>query len=226
MGTIDSISSKEVAERFGKVHRNVIRDIKKLINHDGSSSSLFTESTYVTEQNKTLMCFDMSFGGFSLLTDTQGYCRGRNASVKSEIINEFGEPCVVLSDSRERSEDLFHDMLAKATNGVNIIRQYRIAGYRVDFYMPDFCLFIEYDEEHHLSRTNKRMDDARWAAIREHVRYHFDDGIALIRVDKGDELAGIGAIIGFMAYSTLDATGATGIYDRYIEKKKQKRSPF
>lgn len=218
-----SINSKEIADRFGLIHRNVLRSIRKIIQKDYNASSFFTESEYVSSQNKTLPSFDMDFSGFSYLTDSFGYSRGASAVVKAEIMREFGESCVVVSSVRTRGEDCFSDMLKRATIGVDIVRQYAIAGYRVDFYLPEFGLFIEYDEEQHFSQRHRDADDNRWAAIRGYIKEHFDDEISLIRVDAGSEFEGIGAIIGFMAYTSHNGTGATGIYDRYIAMKDKRK---
>ena len=218
-----SISSKEIAERFGFVHRDVTRSIRKILKEDYNASSFFTKTEYVSSQNKPLPSFDMNFSGFSYLTDTRSYSRGENAVVKAEIMREFGESCVVVSSVRTRREDCFFDMLKRATIGVDIVRQYAIAGYRVDFYLPEFGLFVEYDEEQHFSKQHRDADDNRWAAIRGYIKDRFDDEIRLIRVDAGSEFEGIGAIIGFMALSTQNGIGATGIYDRYIAMRDKRK---
>ena len=60
-------TSVDVAEKFGKRHANVIRDIRDLINNDSSLSKMFYETTYTTKQNKALPCFYITRDGFSLL---------------------------------------------------------------------------------------------------------------------------------------------------------------
>lgn len=214
----DSISSVEVAERFAKPHRNVLGSIRKLISEDCNSEAFFFESEFTSKQNKKLPCYDMSFSGFSLLTDTWGFSRGDAAPVKAAIIGEFGESCVVLSSVRTRREDCFYDMLTEIFPFTKIFRQYNVAGYRVDFYMPEHFLFIEFDEEQHFSDAAKKKDADRWESIRGFVMDNFDDKIELIRVDVGNELRGIGAIAGYMAMTGLNATHVTGLYDSYKSK--------
>ena len=211
----NSIRSTEIADRFSKTHRHVLRSIGKLIKEDCNAEQFFTESEYTSQQNKKLPCYEMSFSGFSLLTDTWGFSRGDSAPIKAAIISEFGESCVVLSSSRTRREDCFYDMLTEIFPFTKIFRQYHIAGYRADFYMPEHFLFIEFDEEQHFSSSAKKEDADRWAAIRGFIMEKFDDKIELIRVDVGNELRGIGAIAGYMAMTGLDATSVTRLYDSY-----------
>ncbi|MGL5566011.1 MAG: Rha family transcriptional regulator [Plesiomonas sp.] len=214
----NSICSTEVASRFSRTHRHVLRAIKKLIKEDLNASAFFSESEYTSQQNKKLPCYDMTFSGFSLLTDTWGFSRGAAAPVKAAIIGEFGESCVVLSSARTRREDCFYEMLTDIFPFTKILRQYHIAGYRADFYMPEHFLFIEFDEEQHFSDAAKKKDTERWESIRGFIAGNFDDKVELIRVDVGNELRGIGAIAGYMAMTGLNATCVTRLYDSYKSK--------
>ena len=215
---MESICSVDVAERFGKPHRQILDIIKKILCLDCNAKAFFVESEYVTKQNKILKCYEMNFSGFSLLTDTWGFSRGASAPVKAAIIAEFGETCVVLSSSRTRREDCFYGMLTEVFPQTKILRQYHIAGYRVDFYMPEHFLFIEFDEEQHFSESYRQKDRERWAAISSLVSNEFDDKIELIRVDAGNELRGIGAIAGYMALSSHNSVAVTSLYDSYKSK--------
>ena len=72
-------NSLEVAEKFGKRHDLVLRDIDKLIsdsskwwseNKTDSSklrSEMFKETTYKNSRGKIYRCFEMNRDGFSLL---------------------------------------------------------------------------------------------------------------------------------------------------------------
>lgn len=214
----NSICSIELADRFGKPHRHVLRSIKKLIKEDCNARAFFSESEYTSQQNKKLPRYEISFSGFSLLTDTWGFSRGDAAPVKAAIIGEFGESCVVLSSARTRREDCFYDMLTEIFPFTKIFRQYHIAGYRADFYMPEHFLFIEFDEEQHFSDTARIKDEERWLSIRSFVMENFDDKIELIRVDVGNELRGIGAIAGYMALTSQSGVAVTNLYNSYKSK--------
>ena len=64
-------NSKLVAEVFGKEHRNVVRDIKNLIEGGvlkNEQTPMFEETTYINEQNKqSYPMFIMNQDGFTLL---------------------------------------------------------------------------------------------------------------------------------------------------------------
>ena len=60
-------TSVDVADKFGKRHANVIRDIRDLINNDSSLSKMFYETTYTTKQKKALPCVYITRDGCSLL---------------------------------------------------------------------------------------------------------------------------------------------------------------
>lgn len=63
-------SSLDVAEKFGKSHNHVIRDIEDIISKSDCpnlDSEMFVESTYQNSRGKTYKCYLMNRDGFSLL---------------------------------------------------------------------------------------------------------------------------------------------------------------
>lgn len=74
-----------------------------------------------------------------------------------------------------------------------VIRQYPVLNYKIDFYLPFFHIAIEYDEDEHEYRTygdNKRQ---------ERIEQYFDNNnsyINFIRVKEGNENQFIGELIG------------------------------
>lgn len=62
------VISKVVAEHFGKTHRHVLESIRSELKTAGDfGESNFRLSSYVSEQNKVLPCYEMTRDGFSLL---------------------------------------------------------------------------------------------------------------------------------------------------------------
>lgn len=62
------VTSKQVADAFGKIHRHVLDSIRKEIKTAGEfGQANFRLSSYISEQNKTLPCYEMTRDGFSLL---------------------------------------------------------------------------------------------------------------------------------------------------------------
>lgn len=206
------ITTKEIAERFSKTHRDVLRAVKRL-DIDGVSMALFKPYKYTSKQNKRLDAYSMGIDGFCLLTDTWGFSRGESAPVKAEILSEFGHSFVVALSSRSRHEDNFHSMLSDFLCHEYIVREYPIAGRKIDFYIPEYSLAIEYDEEQHFSKSSMEKDKERWEAIQDYARLEFDDPISLIRVDKGHEVKGLARISAWIALNTTNASGMT----KYIE---------
>jgi len=84
----------------------------------------------------------------------------------------------------KRREDTFSDFLTGFVGSeVEIIRQYPVDIYRLDFYLPQYHIGIEYDEIHH---KKQRAEDA--------VRQAFIESILeckIIRVDMENEGAGL-----------------------------------
>ena len=52
------MSSLEIAKLKGKTHRNVLKDIRRILEEVGIGELRF-ESSYLSEQNKSLPCFNL-----------------------------------------------------------------------------------------------------------------------------------------------------------------------
>lgn len=206
------ITTKEICELYGKPHRVMLDKVSELISSDSDgilTKSVFIESYYTTQQNKKIKCYEMGADGFCLLTDSWGFSRGESAMVKARILSDFGEKFVVTGSPRNRFEDDFYAMISGVFHKTKIIRQFPIAGFRADFYFPEYAFFVEYDEEGHFSKSARDNDKEREDAIIKFYKDEFDDGVTIIRVNKGDELAGISSIAGTIALLSPNATGLT-----------------
>jgi len=108
---IPMTDSKMVACVFSKVHRNVIRDIKKIIDSSGDFGLLnFELSTYKSSQNKMLPCYLMTKDGFTLLA--MGYGTEKAIKFKIGYIDQFNEMEKVLGDSISLSKQIDKAMLS------------------------------------------------------------------------------------------------------------------
>ena len=83
------VSSKDVADKFEKKHRNVLIDIRKLDCSDNFREQHYLPSTYTSLQNKELPAFDMTRDGFSFLC--MGFIGKKAAAWKEKYINAFNE---------------------------------------------------------------------------------------------------------------------------------------
>ena len=62
-----AVSSRDVAEQFGKEHRNVIQSIKNLIAENSALTFMFIEDTYTAGTGKKYPMYYMNRDGFALL---------------------------------------------------------------------------------------------------------------------------------------------------------------
>lgn len=85
------VNSKDIADNFGKQHRQVLRDIRSLIEQAGGDlgEHNFVPSSYTSEQNKVLPCYEMDRDGFSLLA--MGFTGKAALQWKLKYIKAFNE---------------------------------------------------------------------------------------------------------------------------------------
>jgi len=82
-----TVSSKEIAEKFNKPHKNVIRDIKNLKCSDEFRKLNFEPSSYTSPQNKKFECYDMTKNGFIFLC--MGFTGNKAAEYKESYIESY-----------------------------------------------------------------------------------------------------------------------------------------
>lgn len=81
------VTSKEVADTFGKIHRDVMRSITNLECSQEFRVRNFAQSSYVSNQNKVLDCFTMTRDGFAFLC--MGFTGSESAKWKEAYISAF-----------------------------------------------------------------------------------------------------------------------------------------
>lgn len=88
---IPAVTSLQIAEAFGKEHRNVLADIRRILeeDNDGFGELNFQRSSYLSEQNKELPMYVMSKDGFVLLV--MGYTGSEAMRLKKAYIARFNE---------------------------------------------------------------------------------------------------------------------------------------
>lgn len=93
-------NSKNVADVFGKEHRNVLKDIKNLECSEEFRALNFELSSYVSEQNKELPCVEITKDGFAFLC--MGYRGKKAAQFKEAYISEFNKMADTLNSISNR----------------------------------------------------------------------------------------------------------------------------
>ena len=84
------VTSKQVADHFGKAHRNVLRDIASVLKDAGDFGALnFELSSYISLQNKRLECYEMTRDGFTLLA--MGFTGANAQQWKIKYIEAFNK---------------------------------------------------------------------------------------------------------------------------------------
>lgn len=88
-----SLTSMEVSQMVGKDHSKLLRDIRKYSEQLGEAkiglSDFFTESTYITEQNKTMPCFLVTKKGCEFIAHKLTGQKGTEFTAR--YINRFHE---------------------------------------------------------------------------------------------------------------------------------------
>lgn len=95
------VSSKEIADHFGKVHRDVMRAVKNLSCSDSFRSENFAHSSYKSLQNKELSCYEMTRDGFCFLV--MGFDGPRASEWKEAYIRAFNAMESAIRDQNENS---------------------------------------------------------------------------------------------------------------------------
>lgn len=109
-------TSLKVAEIFGKLHKNVLRDIQeKILPHVSSDFAQlnFEPSSYVNEQNKHQPMYYITRDGFTMVA--MGYTGAKAMKFKEAYINEFNKMEAMLQKRRPNNEDLIDQAATKIT---------------------------------------------------------------------------------------------------------------
>ena len=81
------VSSLDIAETFGKEHRNVLKDIRELQCSDEFRLLNFEQSNYINEQNHKQPMYYVTRDGFTLLA--MGYTGEKAMKFKEAYIKQF-----------------------------------------------------------------------------------------------------------------------------------------
>ena len=82
-------TSKVICDVFGKVHRNLLRDIDMLRCSDEFKLNNFEESYYVSPQNKKIRCYNLTIDAVLFLCT--GFTGDRAAKKKETLMSLFKE---------------------------------------------------------------------------------------------------------------------------------------
>lgn len=103
--------------------------------------------------------------------------------------------------------DKLKTILFVLDENISFLREFKIKNYRVDLFIPDYGLIIEYDEYHHKAKIES--DKKRESEIKKIIMEDYEIepnsdlciednrllGVNFIRVKQGKEFEGIGEVI-------------------------------
>lgn len=154
------MNSVEIAKEYNKAHKDILRMIRNLIKRNPEIKSSFTKSSYIASNGKKNIMYDISTNGEKILRNKFKY-NIRSARFEYKMLNEI---CDFL--------DGLH---------IKYIKQYPVLSYRIDLFLPDYNLSVEYDEKEH--KYKQEYDRNRENNITDNI------GCKFVRI-KEDETIG------------------------------------
>lgn len=125
------VSSRVVAEDFGKQHKNVLRSIQELTVSISSPLDFFIESSYVDTKGETRKEYLLTRDGFSLLV--MGFTGSQALQWKLKYIEAFNQMEEQLKNIAVQSPKAFVDSL-------------KLTEYSISKYLPNFLTWKNVDE--------------------------------------------------------------------------------
>ncbi len=107
-------------------------------------------------------------------------------------LNTNTNDSIIIKECKKRNEKEFFQLLNPILNefGYNIINQYRVFNYRLDGYIPELNIAIEYDEDNHSCYTYEKHEGRQLKIENKigckfiRVTDEYDYGIAIAKVLK------------------------------------------
>lgn len=150
-------NSREIAEKFEKQNKDVIRSIRNLIKRNPELSKHFIEDSYIAENGKGNVQFQIDNVGADILMNKFKY-NIRSARFEYKYINEIQDFLNVIN--------------------IKYISQYSVGNYKIDLYIPKYNIAIEIDEEEH--KYQQDYDKVRQKYIEKQIHCKF------IRINEGE----------------------------------------
>lgn len=153
---VPMVSSKQIADAFGKTHRHVLRDIYALVGdvERNFGESNFGLSEYTSLQNKKLPCYMMSRDGFALLA--MGFTGKKALDWKVKYIQAFNameQALLERTSLMQRFNDAVMDMekdkdvASKAGRMLNLWKEIKQNHeIKIGKIKSDLQLFLPFDE--------------------------------------------------------------------------------
>lgn len=199
---------------------NILQELKL------KSKEYFQESTYINSRGKEYPTFLISIKGLEWLRDNNIHDVKAYSEIIKELNPNYEMEHINIAPNYIRKELLIHKILLAWFDENQIKTQYPVLDYRLDYYIPDCYLIIEYDEESghkDKEKDNKRMNeiidylywnefsknpDVSYNEIEEYKNKK-EDVIQVIRIKEFEEEKGLNELFEFLTgdvryYSKLE----------------------
>ena len=165
-------SAKIVGEILGYSTSNISKMVKNIDENEKTQICVSSQTTSTKARSQEQ--WFLTKKGFITVINSS---RKLTTNEKEKIFEGMGIDAVI---TYSRSEVEFLDSLKKVLEpfGFECFEQYPVLNYRLDFYIKDLNVSIEFDEYHH--RYNKQKDEERQAEIIKEL------GCSFVRVNERD----------------------------------------
>jgi len=187
-----NMTLKDVADMYGKENNKLVKSFKSKIKYTNYNYEIIN-TTVITGNGavkpiKTIKADANTIlwylGSVKLL--------GLYPKFEQSLI-EASTKNIMLIPSSNRVELEFYKHIKDYLDelDINVEPQYKVLNYRIDFYIPELKIAIEYDEPYHNSKENQIKDVKRQTLIEQElgctfvrIPDHIPLGIALAKVTK------------------------------------------
>lgn len=189
----DENNSIKISEMLHIRHSVLLRTIRRYIFQlkNENSDMYFILANYINKQNKIQPCYDITLKGIKYILDNM---RRDNVYLKDlmEYYNTYSNKKYVPIVLHERLENLFIKQLQEVLKPLNYTLETQKSlcnnKYRLDGYIPELNLAIEYDEKQH--EYQQKEDKVREKEIDKELNCDF------VRVDyKNTDAYNIGIVM-------------------------------
>lgn len=166
------ISSHELAILINRGHKDIRRAIRNIILKNSNNHSEFEDGFYINYQNKKQPTYKLSLTGVKLYIDNARKTPNLKPLIEWYNTAEGSNSNPIVLNSR--FEDSFISDLEQSLKplGYKIDKQKPILNkYRLDAYIEDLNIAIEYDEKQH--EYNSEKDLIRQREIEKHLNCSF-----------------------------------------------------
>lgn len=128
------VSSREVAENFGKKNKHINESIKKLMVENSTVRNMFIENTYISDRGRKEKEYLLTRDGFSLIV--MGFTGYKALEWKLKYINAFNKMEEHIKNSMQQSSYLIDDPIERAKAWIKEQEERKLLTHQVEELSP------------------------------------------------------------------------------------------